>query len=111
MTSEKIIAFLEKLLTKTKENRIEWSRSKVGSAYISDRCFHCFADKMHIGLVTSKMDPESPYLLIEYDSDMPTAKLEAHTSEEKVMMLRLFNYVYSLFPTLESSIDKFLNEF
>lgn len=112
MTSEKFIAFMEKLLEKTKNKEIIWYRLKIHhSLGLQDKCFYCHANNMEITLITPAKNSESISLHITYDSEIPGAELQPRNQNEEVVLLRLFNYVYSLFPNLESSIDKFLNDF
>ena len=114
MNSEKRIAFMEKLLVATKEKKISWSRVdmhlKIG---VRGKCFSCHIPgikNMEIMLMTEN-DSEYPYLVIYYDEEMPGSELRAENPEERSTLLRLFNYIYNLFPTLESSIDWFLENF
>lgn len=111
MTSEKFIAFVEKLLDKTKNKEITWYRLKIhNSIGAQDKCFFCNVNAMEIALITPPIDLESHFLRILYDLDVPYAKLQPRNQNEETVLLRLFNYVYSLFPNLEASIDSFLND-
>lgn len=112
MTSEKFIAFMEKLLDCTKTGEIQWYRMNVHDQYgVKSKCFSCSTGNMEICLITPKEDPENQFLRVSYDPKIPFSDLKPKNENEKVIMLRLFNYVYSLFPNLETAIDKFLNDF
>jgi len=112
MNSEKFIAFVEKLLDCTKAGEIKWDRLKIHHEQgIQDKCFCCNVGNMEVSIITPKQDSDSHFLRISYDSKLSSADLRPVTQEEQVILLRLFNYVYTLFPDLETSIDKFLNDF
>ena len=111
MTSEKFIAFTEKLLDKTKHRENVCKRLKIHfSLGAPDKCFRCSANNMEISLITAAKNTEYHYLRISYDSEVPDTELRPRNQNEEIVLLRLFNYVYSLFPNLESSIDSFLND-
>lgn len=112
MTSEKFIAFTKKLLDKTKSKEIVWKRLPIHfNMGAEDKCFRCSAKNMDVSLITSAKDPELHYLRVSYDSKVPNVELRPRNQDEEVVLLRLFNYVYNLFPNLESSVDEFLNDF
>lgn len=112
MTTEKFIAFMEKLLEKTKSGKIDWRRYIPGGAekWVSPtRSFVCTAGTMEVFMLCSE-DLEVIHLYIKYDSTFPMAGFSVEGPEAKQVALRLVNYVYSIFPNLEESIDKFLRE-
>lgn len=112
MTSEKFVAFMEKLLDCTKTGSIKWERLDIHSQLgIQNKCFFCDTKNMNIQLITPRSDPEIHFLRISYDQKIPFSDLKPGNEAEEVMMIRLFNYVYSLFPNLETAIDTFLNDF
>lgn len=113
MNPEKFVAFLEKLLEKTKQGRIKWKRydpDPEWEAWASEEMsFSCIAGKMEITMLSGE-DTDNIEFGITYDSSLPEVSLEASTDEEHQVALRLLNYVYNQFPNLEKSIDEFLNE-
>ncbi len=112
MNSKKIIAFMEKLLERTKSGEIKWDRMDIHHQVgVQSKCFYCSVGDMNIYLITLRGDSEEQFLRVSYDSKLPSSELKPANEDERVMLLRLFNYVYSLFPNLETSIDKFLNDF
>ena len=112
MTSEKFIAFMEKLLDCTKTEEIQWDRMRINQNLgDQSKCFSCSTGNMEIYLITPTHDPEAKFIRISYDPKIPFSDLKPKNEDEKVILLRLFNYVYSLFPNLETAIDKFLNDF
>ena len=114
MTSQKFIAFMEKLLTKTKSGEIVWTRLHTipdGIGWASTKkSFSCVAGTMNVVLYVSE-GLDFITFCIEYDPSMPYASLDAISSEERQVALRLVNYIYDLFPNLEKSIDQFLADF
>lgn len=111
MTSQKFIAFIEKLLTKTKTGEIRWNRlSRTPAWASSNKSFSCNAGDMDIKLCSDE-DCDSITFYIAYDSDMPTSSIDVETDEERQVAIRLINYIYDLFPNLEKAIDRFLDNF
>lgn len=109
MTSQKFIAFMEKLLTMTKTGEIVWSRCQNCPDWASaKKSFSCIAGTMNVDLYTND-DLDIIAFCIEYDPSMPCASLDANSNEERQIALRLVNYIYDLFPNLEKSIDQFLD--
>lgn len=115
MTSAKMSAFIEKLLEKTKEGQIKWSRfpsRKNNDLWASDtKSFTCMAGNMDIVLLSDE-ELENIVLQIRYDRNLPAVEIDMEEQPEEVrrVAIRLVNYVYNLFPNLEKSIDQFLEE-
>lgn len=115
MTAAKMIAFIEKLLEKTKKGEIKWSRFSISQsrdAWASlTKSFSCATGSMYIVLLCDE-ELENMQLRITYDRNLPNTELDIEEQPEEVQQVakRLANYVYSLFPNLEKSIDQFLAE-
>lgn len=110
MTSEKFISFMLKLLSKTKDGAIKWSRiphDRVLDWASQLKCFSCVAGSMQIRLFSDE-ESDNIQFQIRYDDDLPFAVLEPESDDEWQIALRLVNYVYNQFPNLEKSIDAFL---
>lgn len=115
MTSAKMLAFIEKLLDKTKKGEIKWNRFSIKQsrdAWASvSKSFSCAAGGMYIVMLCDE-ELEYMQLRITYDRSLPNTELDMEEQPEEVRQVvkRLANYVYSLFPNLEKSIDQFLDE-
>ena len=111
MTSQKFVAFMEKLLERTKAGQIKWERYSEFSTWASSqKSFSCVIGTMSVTILSSE-DLEMIEFVIKYDSSMPATSLDVEADEEQRIAKRLVNYLYDLFPNLEKSIDKFLTEF
>lgn len=114
MTEEKFIAFLDKLLRKTKFGEIVWKRHSPHPAYYSWgsnlKSFQCKAGTMSVRMIADD-DYERICFDISYDMDLPSVSIEPSSDEAKQIALRLATYVYDQFPNLEKSIDQFLRDF
>lgn len=113
MNSEKFVALLEKLLEKTKQEKIKWKRYDPDPEWepwaSEERSFSCNTGKMEITMLSGE-GTDNIEFDITYDSSLPRASLEVSTDAEHQVALRLLNYVYNQFPNLEKSIDEFLSE-
>lgn len=115
MTAAKMIAFIEKLLDKTKKGKIKWSRFSISMSRdtwaSNSKSFSCSAGGMYIVLLCDE-ELENMLLRITYDDSLPNTELDIEEQPEEVRQVvkRLANYVYNLFPNLEKSIDEFLAE-
>lgn len=112
MTTEKFIAFMEKLLEKTKDGSLKWKRHAPSSfeRWASEtKSFSCKAGTMQVDLLCDE-DFDSIRLNVCYDSSLPYVSLQPDSDETQQIALRLANYVYYQFPNLENSIDRFLND-
>ena len=113
MTPEKFIAFVNKLLQKTKNGTLEWSRCTSIPNYFQWasqlKSFSCIAGSMKISLFADK-ELDAIRFVIKYDNNLPATTLEPVSEDERQISLRLINYVYDQFPNLEKSIDEFLME-
>ncbi len=111
MTSQKFVAFMEKLLERTKAGQIKWERYSEFSTWASSqKSFSCVIGSMRVSILSNE-DLEIIKVVIIYDSSMPATSLDVKADEEQRIAKRLVNYLYDLFPNLEKSIDKFLTEF
>ena len=114
MTAEKFIAFIGKLLEKTKSGEIKWIRCSLNPYdeiwASSTKSFSCVAGTMKVDMLSDE-DSDSMRFYIEYDRRLPVTTWIPESDEERQISLRLVNYVYNLFPNLEKSIDDFLNNF
>ena len=113
MTTEKFIAFMEKLLEKTKDGSLKWKRypcPNPSEAWAnSTKSFSCKAGTMLVRMLCSE-NFEIIQFIISYDESLPDASLDPDSAETNRVALRLANYVYDQFPNLENSIDRFLND-
>lgn len=109
MTSEKFISFMLKLLSKTKDGTIKWSRFTPSKAsdWSQLKSFSCVAGSMQIRLLSDE-ESDNIQFQIRYDDGLPSAVLEPESDDEWQIALRLVNYVHDQFPNLEKSIDAFL---
>lgn len=111
MTSQKFVAFMEKLLEVTKAGQIKWERYSGRTSWASSKkSFSCDVGTMGVTILSSE-DLEEIEFIINYDPSMPATSLDVEADEEQRIAKRLVNYLYDLFPNLEKSIDKFLTEF
>lgn len=109
MTSGKFISFMSKLLSKTKDGTIKWSRFTPSKAsdWSQLKSFSCVAGSMKIRLLSDE-ESDNIQFQIKYDDDLPFVILEPASDNEWQIALRLVNFVYDQFPNLEKSIDEFL---
>lgn len=113
MTSEKFIAFMEKLLEKTKAGDIKWERYLTRNPSEAWACttksFSCIAGTMKVNMLSDE-DADVIEFSIKYDDTLPISIWEIEGGRERQVALRLVNYVYNQFPNLEKSIDQFLSD-
>lgn len=115
MTEEKARFFVEKLIATTKEKKIFWQRATMHRAeYDMAKSFEASANGMVVYLMYAQTyDP--PYcivLLIQYDKNLPVARIEYEECNEfQELLIRLHTLVTSIFPSAEKAIDDFLNNF
>lgn len=111
MTHEKYEAFLEAVIRKTKSGAISWERvsprqfKNLDSEQIDlNRGFLCSYSGGRIRLLfTSSSD--KPYCCISPDKNLPYQKI----NDDSALLLRLYNLVYDLFPSVDSFMDIMIN--
>lgn len=113
MTNEKFMAFIEKLLAKTKDKSIMWRRYIPEPDYeywaSPTKSFLCYVGSMEVRMLSNEDSDKIEFDII-YDRNVPMVILTPDTDETMEVALRLINYVYDQFPNFEKSIDQFLME-
>lgn len=111
MTHEKYVAFLEAAIRKTKSGAISWERANrrfgLNSGWEEfdlDRSFMC---AYSVGQMVLAYEPSSgtPHCYISPDKTLPFQKI----NDDSALLLRLYNLVYSLFPSVDSFMDAMIN--
>lgn len=111
MTPRNFIAFMEKLIEKTKSGKVQWIRVERVPAWASShKSFFCKTGTMEITIYASE-DVDVITFVIRYDPSMPSASIAVESDEERRVALRLVNFIYDSLPNLETAIDRFLNDF
>lgn len=112
MDKNKQIAFLEKVIYKTKENELKWYRLKeYESSWLNWN-----ADGMN-SFATPISPSSEVYLLQKGDLDMviypgnglSTQSFNQEIEDIDVLVHRLYNIVYAKFPNIDSVLDDFIN--
>lgn len=115
MTLEKGIAFLDKLISDTKSEKISWERipkRMLSSNYDPVRSFTATTQQLKIFLYCETEDllANAINIFIEYNESLPHVELDFYEEDDFAQrLIRLFNLVYNIFPNVEKAIDDFLN--
>lgn len=111
MTDEKITAFYEAAIEKTKARSLTWRRITASEACIfehvdRERSFSAIFGNGLIHLIRDYSDGEI-ICWVKPDTDLSHQQIG---EVDDPTLLRLYNCVYSLFPSVESFIDSFIND-
>lgn len=109
MTQEKIKRFFDIAVAKTKSRKLSWSRISLPDS-------HNFTNVDLIRSFMSKYDSGKIFILRDSEDDtincwvIPGSNLGCYQvgEDNDSSLLRLYNLVYSLFPSIDSFIDGFI---
>jgi len=113
MLEDQVTSFFETAITKTKSNRLSWSRPAIAdlnklpySGWDKDRCFIA---KYKQGTIALAKDSEEDdvYCFIRPE---PTMSYQEIGAPDDPLLRRLYNIVYSKFPSVESFIESFISD-
>lgn len=116
MDQAKFEAFIAAAIKKTKEKSISWRRvdltmftHETWANYDMHRSFMCAYAQGRMLLVCKK-NSDTYYCLISPDATAPFQRVVgADADDSAALVLRLYNLVYSLFPSVDSFVDAMIN--
>lgn len=114
MANSKVEAFLDATIRKTKSEVLSWNRvnlkqfqNPVWHDYDLLRSFICSYSSGKM-LLAYEMNSDMPCCFISPDKSLPFQKILID-EEDSALLLRLYNLVYSQFPSVESFMDAIIN--
>lgn len=114
MANAKVEAFLDATIRKTKSEALSWDRvnlkqfqSPVWQNYDLFRSFICSYSSGKMLLACEK-NSDIPCCFISPDKSLPFQKIFID-EDDSAHLLRLYNLIYSQFPSVESFMDAIIN--
>lgn len=112
-TIQKFQSFLNATIDKTKANILNWERAsairiKLSGDYDVTRSFVCSYAGGKLLLGYNKVEGK-PYCLISPAQSLPYQIIQFDDAYTDALLLRLYNLVYSTFPSIESFMDAMIN--